>query len=181
MILLVNVLASQEIAAFDALGVPFWFKAGQFTVPSSGAIAARLQRFLQPIQLRSLPDAWQFNVQENTSATETGHLALTHGASRFTMDGPQGVATTVFHDLGDLQGLTLAWTPAAFSSLTVEAGYLNEQQSLLGSQAKGAFGHLSGETLFLGAGLHTTAGSWQLAAQGGNWPGTPLRWPKPVH
>lgn len=65
-----------------------------------------------------------------------------------------------------MQGLTLAWTPKTSSAFTLEAGYLNEQQSLLGSQAKGAFGHLSGETLFLGAGLNTTAGSWQLAAQG---------------
>ena len=164
---LTQALGSQEIAAFDSLGAPFWFEANQFTVPSSGtSVATRLQRFLNPIQLRSLPDAWQFNVQENASARETGHLALTDGASRFTMDGPQGVAATVFQEPGDLQGLALAWTPTAFSALTVEAGYLNEQQSLLGSQAKGAFGHLSGETLFLGAGLHTTARSWQLAIQG---------------
>ena len=164
---LTQALASQEIAAFDALGAPFWFQVSDFTVPSSGAsVAARLQRFLNPIQLRSLPDVWQFNLQENTSATETGHLALTDGASRFSMDGPQGLAATVFQKPGDVEGLTLAWTPMAFSALTLEAGYLNEQQSLLGSQAKGAFGHLSGDTLFLGAGVNTTAGRWQLAAQG---------------
>ena len=162
-----NALASQEIAAFDVLGAPFWFQASHFTIPSSGtSIATRLQRFLNPIQLRSLPDTWQFNLQENTSATETGHLALTDGASRFSMDGPQGLAATVFQEPGDVEGLALAWNPNAFSALTLEAGYLNEQQSLLGSQAKGAFGHLSGETLFLGAGLNATAGRWQLAAQG---------------
>ena len=162
-----NALASQEIAAFDALGAPFWFEASHFTIPSSGtSIATRLQRFLNPIQLRSLPDGWQFNLQESTSATETGHLALTDGASRFSMDGPQGLAATVFQKPGDVEGLTLAWTPMAFSALTLEAGYLNEQQSLLGSQAKGAFGSLSGETLFLGAGVNTIAGRWQLAAQG---------------
>ncbi len=162
-----NALASQEIAAFDALGAPFWFQAGNFTVPSAGAsVAAGLQRFLNPIQWRSLPDAWRFNLQENAPATETGHLALTDGASRFTVDGPQGVAATVFQEPGEMEGLTLAWTPMAFSALTMEAGYLNEQQSLLGSEAKGAFGSLAGETLFLGAGLNATAGSWQLAALG---------------
>lgn len=162
-----NALASQEIAAFDGLGAPFWFQASDFTVPASGSsVAARLQRFLTPIPLRSLPDTWQFDFQEDASALETGHLALTDGASRFSMDGPQGVAATVFQKPGDLEGLTLAWNPNAFSALTLEAGYLNEQQSLLGSQAKGAFGSLSGETLFLSAGLNATAGRWQLAAQG---------------
>ncbi len=162
-----NALTSQEIAAFDVLGAPFWFQAGGFTVPSAGAsVAARLQRFLTPIQWRSLPDAWQFNLQENAPATETGHLALTDGASRFTVDGPQGVAATVFQEPGEMEGLTLAWTPTAFSALTMEAGYLNEQNSLLGSEAKGAFGSLAGETLFLGAGLNATTGSWQLTAQG---------------
>ena len=160
-------LASQDIAAFDSLGAPFWFAASQFTVPSSGtSVATRLQRFLNPIQSHSLPHSWQFNIQQNALAIETGHLALTDGASRFTMDGPQGVAVTLFQEPGDLEGLTLAWTPTAFGTFTVEAGYLNEQQSLLGSQATGAFGRLSAETFFLGAGLHTTAGSWQLAAQG---------------
>jgi len=71
MILLANVLASQEIAAFDALEAPFRFEASQLTVPSSGAsIAARLQRFLQPIQLRSLPDAWG-SMSNSTGAGET--------------------------------------------------------------------------------------------------------------
>ena len=164
---LTQALSSREIAAFDALGAPFWFEASHFTVPASGAsVASRLQRFLNPIQLRSLPDAWQFNLRENVSATEIGHLALTDGASRFTVEAPQGVAATVFQKPQDLEGLTLAWTPTNFDALTIEAGYLNERHSLLGSQAKGAFGHLSGETLFLGAELNTTAGSWQLAAQG---------------
>ncbi len=162
-----NALASQEIAAFDALGTPFWFQAGDFTVPSAVvSVAARLQRFLNPIQWRSLPDVWRFNLQENAPATETGHLALTDGASRFTVDGPQGVAATVFQEPGEMEGLTLAWTPMAFSALTMEAGYLNEQNSLLGSEAKGAFGSLAGETLFLGAGLNATTGSWQWAAWG---------------
>ena len=160
-------LGFQEVAVFDSLGAPFWIDAGAFTVEATGTtVASRLRHFLNPIQLRSLPDTWQFDFQEDASALETGHLALTDGASRFSMDGPQGLAATVFQEPGDVQGLALAWNPNAFSALTLEAGYLNEQQSLLGSQAKGAFGHLSGETLFLGAGVNATAGRWQLAAQG---------------
>ena len=162
-----NALGSQEIAAFDSLGAPFWFEAASFTVPSEGvSLATRLNHFLNPYPVRSLPETWDFNFKENATSTEIGHLVLTNGASRLTMAGPQGFSATLFQDPQELAGLTLAWTPMAFSAFTVEAGYINEQQSLLGSQAEGAFGSLSGETLFLGAGLNTTAGNWQLATQG---------------
>ena len=160
-------LSQQEVTAFDGLGAPFWFEAGNFTAPSEGAsVATRLNRFLAPPQRPSIPTAWQFNLQEKATATETGHLALTHGASRFTMAGPQGIAATVFQKPQDVEGLTLSWTPASLPAFTMEAGYLNENQSLLGSQGSGAFGQLSGETLFLSAGLDTRLGDWQLAAQG---------------
>ena len=160
-------LNQQEVAAFDGLGAPFWFEADNFTVPSEGAsVATRLNRFLAPPQRPSIPTTWQFNLQEKATATETGHLALTHGASRFTMAGPQGIAATVFQKPQDVEGLTLSWTPASLPAFTMAAGYLNENQSLLGSQGSGAFGQLSGETLFLSAGLDTRFGDWQLAAQG---------------
>lgn len=90
---LTHTLASQEIAAFDALGAPFWFQASQFTVPSSGtSIATRLSSFLNPTHPGQIPDSWQFSFQQNASAMETGHLALMDGASRFSIDGPQGLA-----------------------------------------------------------------------------------------
>ena len=141
-------LDQQEVAVFDELGAPFWFEASDFTVLSEGAsVATRLNRFLAPPQQPSIPTAWQFDVQEEATATETGHLALTHGASRFTMAGPQGVAATVFQHPQDLEGLTLSWTPTSLPALTMTAGYLDENQSLLGSEGSGAFGSLSGETL----------------------------------
>lgn len=159
-------LNQQEVAAFDGLGAPFWFEASDFTVPSEGtSVATRLNRFLAPPQRTSIPTAWQFNFQEKVTATETGHLALTHGASRFTMAGPQGAAT-VFHKPQAVEGLTLSWTPASLPAFAMEAGYLNENRSLLGSQGSGAFGQLSGETLFLSARMDTRFRDWQLAAQG---------------
>ena len=160
-------LESQQVAAFDSLSAPFVFDAAAFTTQAPGAsVASRLHRFLQPVPLSSLPHTWQFDVQQDAPAFETGHLSLTHGASRFSMDGPQGIAATVFQAPADLQGLTLSWTPMGFNPLTLQAGYLNEEQSLLGSHARGAFGPLSAETFFLGTDLNTTAGGWQLAAQG---------------
>ena len=161
-------LGQQEVAAFDTLGAPFWFEAASFTAPSQGvSLATRLHRFLSPAPLRSIPDAWQFSLQEDATATEMGHLALTNGASRLTMDAPQGFSATLFHDPQDMEGLTLSWSPAALPAFTMETGYLKEHQSLLGSQASGAFGQLSGQTLFLNAGVNTTTPwGWQLAAQG---------------
>jgi len=102
------------------------------------------------------------DVGQNATATEIGHLALANGASRLTIAGPQGVSAMLFQDPQQLEGLTLAWTPRTFDAFTVEAGYLNEHQSLLGSHGEGAGGRFSGETLFLGAGLNVTAGNWQF-------------------
>ena len=164
---LANALASHEVVAFDSLGAPFWFEAASFTGLSEGAsLATRLNDFLHPAQLRSIPETWQFNLKENATATEIGHLALANGASRLAIAGPQGVSAMLFQDPQELEGLTLAWTPRTFDAFTVEAGYLNEHQSLLGSHGEGAGGRFSGETLFLGAGLNVMAGNWQLAAQG---------------
>jgi len=164
---LANGLASHEVVAFDSLGGPFWFDADNFTALSEGAsLATRLNDFLHPASLRSIPETWQFNFQENAMATEIGHLSLTNGVSRFTMAGPQGFSARLFQHPQELEGLTLAWTPKTFDAFTMEAGYLNERQSLLGSHGTGAGGDFSGETLFLGAGLNATVGNWQLAAQG---------------
>ena len=51
--------------------------------------------------------------------------------------------------------------------LSIDAGYINEPESLLGSRANGAFGRLSAETLFLGAGLNTAVGPQPLRVDGG--------------
>ena len=166
-------LGEEEVAAFDALGAPFWYQASDFTLPSQGtSLATRLDRFLAPSQQRSIPTTWKLDYKADALATTTGHLALTHGASRLSLAGPHGFSATAFHRSQDhqqspLDALTLSWTPAPFPSLTFEAGYLGEQKSLLGGQGRGAFGQLSGETIFLSAQLATsTPQGWQLAAQG---------------
>lgn len=41
-----------------------------------------------------------------------------------------------------------------------------QQEALLGSQGNGAFGQLSGETIFISAGLNTNVKNWHLVAQG---------------
>ncbi len=160
-------LGSQDVAAFDSLGAPFWFDAGVFTVEAPGTtVAARLQEVLHPISRQPIPQTWQFYLQHKAPATETGHLAVANDASRLTTTGPQGLSASLFQSPERLQGLALSWNPKSLPMLSIGAGYINESESLLGSRANGAFGRLSAETLFLSAGLNTTAGRWTLAAAG---------------
>ena len=166
-------LAQQEIAAFDSLGAPFWFSAGSFTLPAEGpSLAARLQQFLAPTVEPTTPEKWQVDFQSGAPALEAGHLALTHGADRLSFHGPQGLSATLFqrpadYDQAPLAGVALSWNPQALPALSLAAGYLHEQEELLGSQGSGAFGELSGHTLFLSTELDTTTPQgWELSAQG---------------
>ena len=166
-------LARQEIAAFDSLGAPFWFSAGSFTLPAEGpSLAARFQQFLAPAVEPTTPEKWQVDFQSGAPALEAGHLALTHGADRLSFHGPQGLSATLFqrspdYDQAPLAGLAVSWNPQALPALSLAAGYLQEPEELLGSQGSGAFGELSGHTLFLSAELDTTTPQgWQLSAQG---------------
>ena len=166
-------LARQEIAAFDSLGAPFWFSAGSFTLPGEGpSLAARFQQFLAPSVEHTIPETWQVDFQSGAPALEAGHLALTHGADRLWFHGPQGLSATLFqrpadYDQSPLAGLAVSWNPQALPALSLAAGYLHEQEELLGSQGSGAFGELSGHTLFLSTELDTTTPQgWELSAQG---------------
>ena len=165
-------LAKEEIAAFDSLGAPFWYEAGDFAVPSGGAtLATRLNHFLAPPRQRSTHSTWLLNLQTDAPAMATGHLGLTSSASRLSLAGPHGFAATAFlpsqADDAPLGGLALSWSPASLPALTIGAGYLDEQRSLLGSQGRGAFGSLSGDTLFFSTRLTAvTPQGWQLAAGG---------------
>ena len=165
-------LAHQEIAAFDSLGAPFWFSAGSFTLPGEGpSLAARFQQFLAPSVEHTIPESWQVDFQSGAPALEAGHLALTHGADRLWFHGPQGLSATLFqrpadYDQSPLAGLAVSWNLQALPALSLAAGYLHEQEELLGSQGSGAFGELSGHTLFLSTELATTTQGWELSAQG---------------
>ena len=110
--------------------------------------------------------------QNDAAALQAGHLALTHGADRLWFHGPQGLSATLFqrptaYDQSPLAGVALSWNPTTLPALSLSAGYLHEQGKLLGSQGSGAFGELSGHTLFLRTGLATTTEQrWELSAQG---------------
>lgn len=158
-------LGSQQVAVFDSLGAPFWFDADSFTVAAPGAtLAARLQEVLHPRPWPAIPHTWQAGFQEAALAPHYGHLALTSGADRLTLSGPEGISATVVQEPERLQGLALAWTPPSAPMLSLGAGVVREHDGLLGSEAAGAFGELGATTTFLSGGLRGSAGRWRLAA-----------------
>ncbi|HBP53167.1 MAG TPA: hypothetical protein DD643_01890, partial [Synechococcus sp. UBA8638] len=163
-----HALGSQEVAAFDSLGGPFWFNADAFVVESPGAsLAILLQDFLRSSHRQQpAPETWQFHVQKTAPPTADGHLALANGASSFTMTGPQGVTASFLQAPERLHSLTLSWEPPSLPMVSFAAGHVKEYDSLLGSQGSGAFGQLSAETVFLGAGVEGSAGRWSLSAMG---------------
>ena len=172
---LTEALAQQEVAAFDSLGAPFWFPADNFVVASSSASATTgLNRLLQdPEPARPTTDTWQVRGQLSQEAAEAGHLLLTDGADRLSLSAPHDWSATLFHRPRDgagthpLTGLAMTWQPESLPSLTLQAGWLGEQETLLGSAASGAFGHLAGDTTFLSARLAADApAGWKLTAQG---------------
>lgn len=152
-------LDSEEVAVFDSLGGPFWFDAGQFTIDAPGTtIAARLQSFMNPIDQQPIPEKWQFTMN---ASPKSGHRALvSNNEKHLNVAGPQGLSASMFK-----QGLELSWNPPVIPFF-FSAGYIKENDSLLGSQANGAFGNLSAETTYLSAGWNTAVGQWSLAAVG---------------
>lgn len=160
-------LGAQEVAVFDSLGAPFWVDAASFVAESSGAsLATLLQDFLRSSHRQPVPETWQFHVQKTAPPTADGHLALANGASSFTMAGPQGFTASFLAAPERLHGLTLFWDPPSLPMVSFAAGHVKEYESLLGSQANGAFGQLSADTVFLGAEVESSAGQWSLSAVG---------------
>ena len=166
-------LGQQEVTAFDALGAPFWFPADSFVLSSSSSTTGKLSRLLHGLKaVRLTANTWQVRGRSSQEAPEAGHLFLTDNADGLNLSTPHDWSATLFHrakdvDTHPLTGLAMTWQPDSLPSLTLQAGWLNERESLLGSSASGAFGQLAGDTTFLSARLagEVPAG-WRLTAQG---------------
>ena len=184
-------LAGQEIAAFDALGAPFWFRLADFTgntpVPSS---LLRLYELMDdaPIsqwiggQLTTLTPGrvggsveqdlgygrLRFGFLETPTGVEGGHFMLARNATTLTLTGANGMAATAFTTSGfagraPTSGAALSWRPFDVP-VGFRAGWLNEQGTLLGTAAAGAFGSLSADAAFAGIETGFEMGTWRLSA-----------------
>ena len=179
----------REIAAFDALGAPFWFALDDFATAAGGPSATeRLRDFLKPAaarrqvaapgadlapgdgatRLAAAPVWFRLGFMETMTDTGEGHLALAEHALGLSAGGPGAVSVTAFTTEGmsgrmPATGATLAWRPAN-APLGLHAGWMGERQSLLGGTAEGAFGELAADAVFAGIRADAELGGWRAVA-----------------
>ena len=163
-------LAGREIAAFDALGAPFWFDLGRFTTAGAARRRADEHRaFVDwPAPRADEPSPWRVGFADLPAGVDGGHLALAERALGLTLTDRRMLTGSVF-TTGDglghtaVSGAALSWHPAG-GPIGLHAGLLHEPESVLGSTGSGAFGTLAGETAFAGAALQAALGEWRLRA-----------------
>ena len=186
---LTQALAGQEIAAFDALGAPFWYGLGSFTGTADGPSAhARLRDFMAQPQANLPSEPWRpaLGVVENAdgaweavplglalldspSLGETsGHLSLAGRAPTLGAAGRGSLAMAAFSTEGvdgqtPVSGATFAWRPAG-APLGVHGGWVGERETLLGSRAAGAFGSMEAASTFAGIEADARLGAWRFGA-----------------
>ena len=173
-------LAGQEVAAFDALGAPFWFSLGDLAGAAPGpSVAARLRAFMAPSREDRQsgpgglpsggPDGLRIGLLEKPSADAGGgHLSLAGRALAVRAAEPGGLGLAVFSNRGlrgrsPASGAVLSWGPSG-APVGVRGGLVAERETLFGSRAAGAFGRLSAGSAFAGVDGSARIGAWRLAA-----------------
>ena len=174
-------LAGREIAAFDALGAPFWFDLGSLVGAAPGPSAAdRLHALTAParhhrpapervapiVANAGLPGSGRLRAGLLDMPPAAGHLALAGRAAAATLDIGGGLAAAAFTDRRSrprISGTALSWRPPG-APAGVTAGWLTERGELLGARAAGAFGGLSADTRFARLQSGFESGPWSLAA-----------------
>ena len=182
-------LAGREIAAFDALGAPFWFDLGDFaSVRDDDSLSTRLRDFMVPatglpglgarpivslhrehgtrIPRDEGPAGPQLGLLDTTADAAGGHLGLAEHALTLRLAGPGGLAATAFstegtHGVSPASGALLSWR-ARGTPFALRAGWLAEREEMLGTSGRGAFAGLSADAVFAGIGAETDLGGWKL-------------------
>ena len=171
-------LAGREIAAFDALGAPFWYDLGGLVaLPEPPSAGARLREFIASPSI----DRWDAEPDADMARAAprigfghlpgdagAGHSLLAPDALSLTWGRPGGVVATAFTSEGDdhrdarpASGALVSWR-AAHAPLGLRAGWLGERHSMLSATARGAFGDLAADSFFVGLDLHHRAGDWRF-------------------
>lgn len=181
-------LAGREIAAFDALGAPFWFDLSDLAGDAGARpLADRLRALLRsdgfddrpagrdgrffgaPTESAAGPTGWRFGLHESPARSEGSLFDLARDVAALTLTTAGGFEARAFTSASPAGertpalGVTLAWRPPD-RPFGLRLGWLDERESLLGSTAEGAFGRLSSASIVTG--LEGSAGleGWRLAA-----------------
>ena len=182
-------LAGQEVAAFDALGAPFWYALDSLAAAAPGPWAvARLRDFMAQPEVDWENRSWRpalgamqtahgagrrgplrLDLLEAPSVgADAGHLALAGRAVALRSAGQGGLDVAAFSTEGldglpPVTGVTLAWRPDG-SPLGLRGGWVGEREAMLGSAASGAFGRLAAGSTFVGIDGSAALGAWRLGA-----------------
>ena len=181
--------ANQELVAFDQLGAPFWYSLDSLAGTRPGpSIQSRLTKFMsstnndhefgifQPA-LGALPTEHSAGNSNrlslglmDTSAlvNDGGHLSLLGRAvalnrpisdkSSFRLYSTEGNG-----DQARVAGMEFVSRPSK-KNIAFRSGLVAERQSVLRSSAAGAFGRMSGNSVFVGLESNLQVGSWRLGA-----------------
>ncbi len=187
-------LAGREIAAFDSLNAPFWYRLGGFAKRAERSpLRSHLRGFMKtPASERAVlsaaspaehftgaggqyPGAGSVLLLARHSAPPTvderfgdmEHLAFTQDISSVALGAENGFSVSAFApDTEARRPMSGAVVSYHPRSLPfgLRAGWVSESGSLLGSSADGAFGSLSADTVFAGLGWSREVGPWTAGA-----------------
>ena len=179
---LASALDGRQIAAFDALGAPFWYDLGDFaSATPRPSLSERLRGFqrsmddgisLPLLDLPPTPHGRTPHLRLSDSGTSSseiaGHLAF-DGASLIAVlpAAASLTATAVTTDgiagQAPASGAALSWRPRE-ALVGLRAGWMGEERTLLGTASSGAFGSLAGQAVFTGIEANAEFGPWHLGA-----------------
>ena len=181
--------AGQEIVAFDQLGAPFWYSFDSLAGPrSSPSIQSRLKKFMsstnsgreygifQPA-LGALPaehptlNSHRFSLglmDTPDLVNDGGHLSLLGRAIALNRSVSDKLGFSLFSSEGNgdqakVTGMEFVSRPSK-KNIAFRSGVVAERQSLLRSSAAGAFGRMSGNSVFVGLEGNLKVGSWHVSA-----------------
>ena len=173
-----SALSGREVAAFDALGAPFWYDLGDFVAPASGSwFGTQISDFMsapaieQPMNDTRAdgttpPAALRVNLGKTPGVAGIGHAALSRDSLSLTISRAGDIVATVFttegiDNLQPASGASLSWR-VPNSPLDLRVGWFSERQSMLSTTAQGAFGTLAAHSVSLGLEIDQQVGDWQL-------------------
>ena len=175
--------AGREIAAFDALGAPFWFDLSRLAgTVRAMPTRARLRNLLsseweeEPETRSSGTDRewadggkWRFGFREIPDGARNSLLGVTRNVAALTLETAGGFEATTFTTADVTRrgpgetGAALTWHPRD-GAVGFRLGWLGERATLLGSRASGAFGRLAANSVVAGFNVGTALRGWHVEA-----------------
>ena len=174
-----NALSGREIAAFDALGAPFWYDLDRLVAPSAEpCFGTQVRDFMSaPAPERPTDDTGpdgivppatlRLDLGKTPDVAGIGHAPLARDSLSLTMSPAGAIVATAFTTEGidnllPASGASLSWR-AQDAPLGLRVGWFSERQSMLSTTVEGAFGALAAHSVSLGLEMDQRVGDWRLS------------------